>query len=89
MYYSRLTTHHALRTPYYRLTTVWQFLLATNSVVLKQHSYYWEYYYAALQPHAHYVPFWEQSAHDILSVLPNVSAPQHDAAMRKVHSIAS
>jgi hypothetical protein len=73
--------HHALRTPY-----LWQFLLATNSVVLKQHSYYWEYYYAALQPHAHYLPFWETSAHDILSVLPNVSAPKHDAAMRKVRS---
>ena len=75
-HYSPLTTHYAL----------WQFLLATNSVVLKQHSYYWEYYYAALQPHAHYLPFWDESAHDILTVLPNVTAPQHDAAMRKVRS---
>lgn len=61
-----------------------QFLLATNSVVLKQESFYWEYYYAALAPHVHYLPFWQQSAHDILGVLPNVSAPQHAAAMRKV-----
>ena len=82
--HSRLTTtHYSLLTTHY---APWQFLLATNSVVLKQHSYYWEYYYAALQPHAHYLPFWDESAHDILTVLPNVTAPQHDAAMRKVRS---
>ena len=78
-----VTTHYLLLTTH---CSLWQFLLATNSVVLKQHSYYWEYYYAALQPHAHYLPFWDESAHDILTVLPNVTAPQHDAAMRKVRS---
>lgn len=61
-----------------------QFLLATNSVVLKQRSYYWEFYYGALEPHVHYVPFWVKSAHDIIDVLPNVSAPEYDASMRKI-----
>ena len=39
-----------------------QFLLASHSLVLKQWSYYREYYYAGLEPGVHYLPFWTRSA---------------------------
>ena len=43
-----------------------QFLLATNSAVLKQTSYFWEYYYSALEPYVHFWPFWETSPTDVI-----------------------
>ena len=61
-----------------------QYLLATNSPVLKQSSYFWEYYYGALTPGVHYEPFWTTSATDVLDVLANVSHPSSDARMRRV-----
>ena len=61
-----------------------QYLLATNSPVLKQSSYFWEFYYGALAPGVHYVPFWTTSATDVLDVLANVSHPSSDARMRRV-----
>ncbi len=61
-----------------------QYLLATNSPVLKQSSYFWEFYYGALAPGIHYVPFWTQSSTDVLDVLTNVSHPSSDARMRRV-----
>ena len=106
-----------------------QFLLATNSAVLKQQSYFWEYYCepthdasrtarvaplpirarahhppppplprtsvsahpapraradSLLQPHQHYVPFWESSPLDVLDALENASAPRHNGAMRRL-----
>ena len=33
------------------------YLLAGNSVVLKQDSYYYEHFYKELKPYEHYVPF--------------------------------
>jgi len=47
-----------------------QQLLLLGSVVLKQNSYYWEYYYSGMRPFVHYVPFWEASPHDILQAHP-------------------
>ncbi|KAL1507016.1 hypothetical protein AB1Y20_009431 [Prymnesium parvum] len=61
-----------------------QFLLATNSAVFKQSSYYWEYYYSALRPYVHYWPFWERSPTDVLQVLENASRPENDEALRLV-----
>ena len=56
-----------------------QYLLATNSPVLKQSSSFWEYYYGALTPGVHYEPFWTQSSTDVLDVLAKV-----DALLRRV-----
>ena len=53
--------------------------LAIDSAVLKQDSYFWEFYYGALAPGVHYVPFWTTSATDVLDVLANVSHPSSDA----------
>ena len=61
-----------------------QYLLATNSPVLKQSSFFWEYYYGALTPGVHYEPFWTTSATDVLDVLANVSHPSSDARMKRV-----
>ncbi|KAG2486807.1 hypothetical protein HYH03_014490 [Edaphochlamys debaryana] len=44
-------------------------LLSLNSVVLKQQSPFIEWYYRSLVPGLHYVPFWEQSAEDLLPAL--------------------
>jgi len=66
-----------------------QSLLASNSLVLKQESYYWEYYYAALQPHVHYAPFWQTSAFDIFDVLANVSDPSRRVEMQRMARKAS
>ena len=56
-----------------------QSLLLSNSLVLKQQSVYTEYYYRALRPWEHYVPFYRDSAEDILDVLPNVTRFDDDA----------
>ena len=56
-----------------------QALLLSNSAVLKQESEYIEYYYRALAPWTHYIPFYVDGAEDILTVLANVSA-RDDAA---------
>ena len=37
---------------------------------------------SALQPHVHFVPFWERSPTDVLAVLEN--ATRHDSAMRRL-----
>ena len=59
-----------------------QNLLLTNAAVLKQQSMYVEYYYRALQPWVHYIPFYVTAHDDIVEVLQNVS--QHDEAVRLV-----
>ena len=59
-----------------------QLLLLTGSLVLKQQSRYHEYYYAALDPWTHFVPFYERSPDDILSVLPRL--PANDSALHAV-----
>lgn len=59
-----------------------QFLLATNSAVLRQASYFWEYYHTGLRPFVHYVPFWTRSPTDVLDVLRNVTAG--DERMRAI-----
>jgi hypothetical protein len=59
-----------------------QNLLLTNAAVLKQQSMYVEYYYRALQPWEHYIPFYVTAHDDIVEVLQNVS--QHDEAVRLV-----
>lgn len=61
-----------------------QFLLATNSAVIKQSSYYWEYWYSLLQPYQHFWPFWEKSPYDILPILENVTQPSMERTMRRV-----
>ena len=66
-----------------------QLLLATNSVVLKQDSYFWAHYHSAFRPHVHYVPFWEASHLDIVPVLANASHPSRDAEMRRLGERAS
>jgi len=65
-----------------------QALLATNSVVIKQSSYFWEYYYAGLQPHKHFLPFWQEAPTDVLGVLRNVSRPEYDGHLRRVATTA-
>lgn len=64
-----------------------QFLLASHSLVLKQWSYYREYYYAGLEPGVHYLPFWTRSAADVLEVLEN--ATREDASVRELPVAAS
>ena len=59
-----------------------QGLLLTNSLVLKQDSPYIEYYYRALQPWRHYVPFYRTSAEDVLEALRNVS--ENDALAEQI-----
>lgn len=44
-------------------------LLATNSLTLKQHSVYKEYYYRSVLPCVHYLPFWERDEEDMLDVI--------------------
>ncbi|EOD04013.1 hypothetical protein EMIHUDRAFT_250719 [Emiliania huxleyi CCMP1516] len=61
-----------------------QSLLATGSLVLKQDSYYHEYYYSALQPGVHYIPFWNSSPLDILPAHA-AGVPQLET-MRKAHA---
>ena len=60
-----------------------QHLLLSNSAVLKQESDYVEYYYRALRPWQHYIPFYVSAADDIVEVLANVS--EHD---EEVHEVA-
>ena len=64
-----------------------QFLLASHSLVLKQWSYYREYYYAGLEPGVHYLPFWTRSAADVIEVLEN--ATREDASLRELPVAAS
>ena len=71
----------------YTASSRFQLLLATNSVVLKQDSYFWAYFHSAFRPYVHYIPFWEASHLDILAVLANVT--QHDNEMRHLGERAS
>lgn len=73
----------------YTSSTRLQLLLLSNSVVLKQDSYFYEYWHSALQPHLHYVPFWEASPTDILSILPNISRPSQSRRMEAIGQRAS
>lgn len=73
----------------YTSSTRLQLLLLSNSVVLKQDSYFYEYWHSALQPHLHYVPFWEASPTDILSILPNISRRSQSRRMEAIGQRAS
>ena len=44
-------------------------LLAADSAVLRQTSSQLEWYYPALQPCVHYLPFWEKHEDDVLDLL--------------------
>ena len=66
-----------------------QLLLLASSVVLKQDSYFFEYYHSALEPFVHYLPFWERSPRDILAVVANASRPSHSATMERMGERAS
>ncbi|KAL4422564.1 hypothetical protein ABPG75_008761 [Micractinium tetrahymenae] len=44
-------------------------LLSMNSLVLKQESPWSEWYYHALQPCVHHLPFWQSSEEDVLDLL--------------------
>ena len=46
-------------------------LLMVGSVVLKQHSPRYGWYYDALEPFVHYVPFYQENGSDILQVAAN------------------
>ncbi|KAI7844877.1 hypothetical protein COHA_001530 [Chlorella ohadii] len=60
-------------------------LLPINSAVLKQESQWLEWYYAALQPCGHYLPFWRQSEDDVLSLLRTLrGAPANEALARSL-----
>jgi hypothetical protein len=60
-------------------------LLPINSAVLKQQSQWLEWYYAALQPCVHYLPFWQQSEDDVLSLLRALrGAPANEALARNL-----
>lgn len=64
-------------------------LLATNSAVLKQDSYFWAYYHSLLQPWAHFAPFWADGPHDILPLLHDISRPSRSAQMERMARRAS
>lgn len=66
-----------------------QLLLRTNSVVLRMDSYFWPHFASAFRPHVHYIPFWETSPTDVLSVLRNLSQPKFAPALRRLGERAS
>ena len=68
----------------YSASTRLQSLLLSNSALLKQDSYFWEYYHSSLQPHQNYIPFWERSPRDIITVLANASRPSQSARMQRM-----
>ena len=57
----------------------WRFswLLAANSLVLKQESAFLQYFYGSAKPCVHYLPFWREREEDVLDV---VSAALRDQA---------
>eukprot|EP00878_Enallax_costatus_P039668 GHUV01045544.1.p1 GENE.GHUV01045544.1~~GHUV01045544.1.p1 ORF type:complete len:452 (+),score=103.73 GHUV01045544.1:108-1463(+) len=62
-------------------------LLATNSLVLKQHSNMVEYYYRSLRPFHHYVPIFKASEHDFMPRLE--WAMTHEGIVRHIISNAN
>eukprot|EP00959_Pyramimonas_sp_CCMP1952_P152538 3191739-Pyramimonas_sp.AAC.1 len=53
----------------YACSTRLEKLLAMESAVLKQASTFSSYFYQAMQPYVHYVPFWEAGPTDILDAI--------------------
>eukprot|EP00966_Prymnesium_polylepis_P248225 5739291-Prymnesium_polylepis.1 len=64
-------------------------LLRTNSLVLKQSSFYFAYWHSAFRANAHFIPFWVDSPFDVFEILGNVSRPERDAEMKAVAERAS
>lgn len=61
-------------------------LLAMNSLVLKQASPHLEWYYRAIKPCVHYLPFWQ---HNETDVLPLIEALRHPENQRVAQRIAA
>ncbi|KAL4424735.1 hypothetical protein ABPG77_000078 [Micractinium sp. CCAP 211/92] len=65
-------------------------LLSMNSLVLKQESLQLEWYYHALQPCVHYLPFWQGSEEDVLGLLSTLrSDPANDLMAQRIAANAN
>ncbi|KAL4424736.1 hypothetical protein ABPG77_000079 [Micractinium sp. CCAP 211/92] len=65
-------------------------LLSINSLVLKQESPWSEWYYPALQPCVHYLPFWQRSEEDVLDLLSTLrSHPANELVAQRIAANAN
>ena len=59
-------------------------LLAVDSLVLRQESPYFEYYYRSLKPYKHYVPIFNYTLHDLMPALAWAKDPGNARAVADI-----
>lgn len=69
------------------MVTVWTTcrlfkIMHTNSLILRQQSRWRMYYFDAMRPCVHYLPFWTHSEFDVVQIVRELQRPENDAYAR-------